>query len=63
LRNRLLSRYGGEEAKDHIDDNDSAAALRPNKDRLNQGFIRPIDRQAEAIIGVYQSDLEASWGM
>ena len=32
-------------------------------DHNSEGFIRPIDRQAEAIMGVYQSDLEESWGL
>ena len=66
LRTRLMSRYGGEAAEGvahQLGEHDHTSTLRPSKDRMEEGFIRPIDRQAEAIMGVYQSDLEHSWGV
>ena len=60
LRSRLLQRYTqGNGMKKAMD---TTLDLRPDHDRLNDGFMKPIDRQAEAIIGVYQSDLNTEWG-
>jgi hypothetical protein len=62
LRTRLHARYVGEDAVDMATTHDPTLSLRPDHDRLNDGFLKPIDRQAEAIMGVYQSDLDDQWG-